>query len=517
MIETKIPVVARIMDGMRTKGEFPVMGRTIALVNTQTKADNKTSVDELANTILGDISLTNKLLRLVNSAAYIKYNRGTKINTISRSIQILGFSHVREVALSLVLFETIKDNSLASDVRESVLVSFMSGIMAKRIGSRLDIGELEEAFICSMFHSFGKLLIAFYLPDEHKKIMELARLNKISENETALSVLNVTYDTIGIAIAKHWNFSENIMYCMKKVPLQKLVKPKTVIENIKCVSLFSNNLCELLNNEQVNVKMWKDALSSFNNLFDNCNENLINEAIEASFKILMSHCKDSNFNISYSRITRNLSFMVKGQEIPVVKQEKAKPATSLHIIDNVHDSDSDSSEIVTPEDILARGVLEITNTMVEDFSLNDILRMILETMHRGMELTRTIISIKNAKGQSIDGRFGFGQNIENLIKIFRVPINRDSNDVFNISLNNDSIVVISNVNDIDVQSHIPSWLQKVFKAQTFILVPVLVRKTPIGLIYGDWATVNPHAMKNSRMRYIKMLKNQAVMAIKQVM
>ncbi|MBV6341526.1 HDOD domain-containing protein [Candidatus Magnetobacterium casense] len=517
MAETKIPVIARILDGIRAKGEFPVMGRTVALVSTQTKAGSKASVDELTNTILDDISLTNKLLRLVNSAAYVKYNRGGKINTISRTIHILGFSHVRDVALSLVLFETIKDNSMSVALREAVLVSFLSGVIAKRMGSRLGMRELEETFICSMFHSLGKLLLVFYLPDEHRKIVELAKLKKVSEYEIAISVLNVAYDTIGITIAKHWNFSENILLCMQKIPLNKLDKPKNNIENIRCLSLFSNNLCELLNTEQMDVNMWKDALNSFTNMFDNCDQSMVTEVLEASFNILMAHCADSKFNINYSHITKNLSFMIKGQDIPIVQQEIVKPVSSLQILDNTHDSEDDSNEIVTPDDILARGILDITNTLLEEFSLNDLLRMILETLYRGMEFTRTIISIKNAKGQSIDGRFGLGRNIENLVKHFRFPIDKDSNDVFNISLSKDSIVVINNVNDVEVQSCIPNWLHTVFNAQTFILIPISVRKTPIGLIYGDWATVNPQAMKNSRMRYVKMLKNQAVLAIKQAM
>ncbi|KJU85726.1 signal transduction protein [Candidatus Magnetobacterium bavaricum] len=517
MVETKVAVIARILDGMKTKGEFPTMGRTIALVNTQTKADSKASIDELTNTILDDISLTNKLLRLVNSPTYIKYNRGGKINTISRTIQILGFSRVRDVALSLVLFETIKDNSLALDLRESVLISFLSGVISKKMGSKLGVKNLEEVFICSMFHTLGKLLVVFYLPDEHKKIKELAKLNKISENETALAILNISYDTIGMTIAKHWNFPENTILCMQKIPLHKLAKPTTSIENIRCLSLFANNLCELINVEQININMWKEALNNFTNLFDNCNEGMVREVLDASFKILMSHCESDKVNTNYSNITKNLTFLIKGQETPIIQQEKPKSASSLQILDNVYDSEGDSLEVVTPEDILAMGTLEITNTLLEEFSLNDLLRVILETLYRGMEFTRTIISIKSSKGQSLDGRFGFGRNIENLVKHFRFPIDKESKDVFNISLSNDSIVVINNVNDIEVQSCIPSWLRTVFNVQTFILIPITVRKIPIGLIYGDWATVNPLALKNSRMRYVKMLKNQAVLAIKQSM
>ncbi|MBF0539710.1 MAG: HDOD domain-containing protein [Nitrospirae bacterium] len=516
MIEKKMPVVMRIVDGIKTKGEFPTMGRTVALVNTQTNSNSKASVDELTNTILEDISLTNKLLRLVNSASYARYHAGGKINTISRAIYILGFGHVREVALSLTLFETIKDNSLALELRESVLMSLLSGVIAKRMGVRLGVKELEEAFICSMFHGLGKLLTVFYLPDEHKQIIELAGTSKTTENEAALAVLNARYDSIGMVIAKAWRFSENIVYCMQHIPLNKLDKPQNSLETIRSLSIFSNNLCELVSAPQPDVKIWKDTLNNFTNLFDNCDEAMIKDVLDASLKIFMTHCENSKFNIEHSNIIRNLGFLIQGQDIPNIQQEIITPVRSLQILDNVYDSEDDT-EIITPEDILTKGILEITNTLLESFSLNDVLHMILEVLYRGMEFTRTIISIKNAKGQSIDGRFGFGRNIENLVKQFRFPIDNNSNDVFNISLSKDSIVIINNVNDVEVQSCIPNWLNTVFNVQTFILIPIIVRKSPIGLIYGDWPKVNPKAIKNSRLRYVKMLKNQAVMAIKQVM
>ncbi|MBF0345520.1 MAG: HDOD domain-containing protein [Nitrospirae bacterium] len=517
MIDSKVPIVGTILDRMKTKGELPAMGRTVSLVNSQTNSNSKASVEELTNTILDDFALTNKLLRLVNSASYVKYHGGGKINTVSRAINILGFDHVRDVALSLILVETIKNDSFVLEFKESIMISLMSGVIAKRMGRKLGIKDIEEAFICSMFHTLGRLLVIYYLPDEHKKIVELARAQKTTENETTVSVLNATYEAIGMEIARYWNFSEDIVYCMQKVPIFKLDKPKTSLEAIRCLSIFSNSVCELVSETQVNVSTWKETLNSFNKLFANCDDSTVNEVLDGSLNIILTYCADTKFNIENSNVLKNLGFLIKGRAASKKQSGNDKPKRPLQILDNIYDSEEDSAEVVTPEDILTKGVLEIASTLLENFTLNDILHMILEVLYRGMEFTHAIISIKSANGQYMDGRFGFGRHIESLVKKFRFQIDKNSSDVFNISLNKDSIVIINNVDDVEVQSCIPNWLQTAFNVNTFILIPITLRKSPIGLIYGDWAKTNPQATQSSRLRYVKMIRNQAMLAIKQAM
>ena len=48
------------------------------------------------------------------------------------------------------------------------------------------------------------------------------------------------------------------------------------------------------------------------------------------------------------------------------------------------------SALENAADVLAAGIQDITNTMVENFKLNDVLRMILETMFRALGFRRSI-------------------------------------------------------------------------------------------------------------------------------
>ncbi|MBF0345886.1 MAG: HDOD domain-containing protein [Nitrospirae bacterium] len=522
MTVKKIPIIQRLIDIINAHREFPAMSRTIALVSKQTSATSEASVTELTNTILDDFALTNKLLRMVNTAFYAKYHGAGRINTVSRAVYILGFHHVRDAALSLMLFEHIKNKALASELRESFLTSFMSGVIAKEMGRKIGIKDIEEAFICSMFHDLGKLLTRFYLPEEHQKIRELAVAQQATEDEVAVSVINTSYDTIGIEMAKHWNFSDSIVYCMQKIPLYKLTKPTNDLEMTRDLSIFSNKLCELMNKAPFKLDEWKKTLSTFKHRFDTCfvtDEKMLTDVLETSFNELIAYCDNNSFSTDQSHFLKKLGFLIKGQEMSK-KGEKdfhALAKKPMQILDNLSDGEGDSAEVVTPEDILTKGILEIANTLLESFTLNDILRMILEVMYRGMEFTHVIISIKNSREPYMDGRFGFGPKIDKLVKLFRFQIDKSLNDVFNISLNKDSIVLINNIDDVEIQSCIPALLRTAFNAQTFILIPITLRKLPIALIYGDWAKVDPKMLDPKRLRYAKTLRNQAMLAIKQSM
>ena len=78
--------------------EFPLFAhtaRSIAAMST----DDGSSTSELAQVILRDNTMTARVLKMANS---VYYNPGgVRINTVSRSIVILGFDTVRNIALSI--------------------------------------------------------------------------------------------------------------------------------------------------------------------------------------------------------------------------------------------------------------------------------------------------------------------------------------------------------------------------------------------------------------------------------
>ena len=66
-----------------------------------------------------------------------------------------------------------------------------------------------------------------------------------------------------------------------------------------------------------------------------------------------------------------------------------------------------------------RGIQDITNRWSTTFRLNDVLRMILETMYRALGFRRVVFCLRDARTGALTGRFGLGDGAEARHRDFR--------------------------------------------------------------------------------------------------
>ena len=180
--------------------------------------DNKqTTAQDLADVILKDASLTTKLLQIVNSAYY---SRGVPVTCVSRAITAVGFETLKELALTLALFEDfIKAGIEKEEISKLLTKCFLSASQAKILckAKHLQVVE-EEVFICTLLHELGKIIILVYMPEFYRKSQELIDRG-YSDEFAAKTILNdLTFTQIGMEIARFWNFSEKIVLSMTDSP-----------------------------------------------------------------------------------------------------------------------------------------------------------------------------------------------------------------------------------------------------------------------------------------------------------
>ena len=137
---------------------------------------------------------------------------------------------------------------------------------------------------------------------------------------------------------------------------------------------------------------------------------------------------------------------------------------------------------------LSAGIQDITNAMVEDFKLTDVLRMILETMFRALEFDRIIFCMRDAKTETMIGRFGLGEGVESHVKIFKMPLKATTPDLFGVVCNKGTDTMISDATEARITQRLPEWYRKGLCAPTFLLLPLLIKGAPFGLIYADKKT-----------------------------
>ena len=165
-----------------------------------------TTVQTVGNIIAEDQAIAVKVLRLVNSAFYGHF--AGKITTVSRAVVILGFEQVRLAATGLMLFEHLQNKAQSRELKDATVGSFMSGIIAGDAARAMGFENTEEAFISAMLHNLGKYLAIFYFPDEYNRIKNAVEQRGLEEETASRAVLGLTYEDLGIGVAKIWKFPE---------------------------------------------------------------------------------------------------------------------------------------------------------------------------------------------------------------------------------------------------------------------------------------------------------------------
>jgi hypothetical protein len=168
--------------------------------------------------------------------------------------------------------------------------------------------------------------------------------------------------------------------------------------------------------------------------------------------------------------------------------------------------------------MLAAGIQDITNTMVEDFKLNEVLRMILETMLRALSFRRIIFCLRDAKTETLTGRFGLGDGVEQLAAKFKVPLKPAPGaaiDLFGAVCIKGADTLISDATVAQIASRLPPWYKQAVNAPAFLLLPLTLKGAPFALIYADKAQPGAIELGERELSLLRTLRNQAVMAFKQ--
>ena len=172
--------------------------------------DPKASVKDLIDLIEIDPPLMAKVLKAANCSYYSPRH---SIYDIEKAIIWLGFDHLKELALSQKVCEIFgKDESIDGYSRSSLWKhSVAVGLLGKMI-YRKEFGERgENIYIGGLLHDFGIITEDQFLSDDFKFILDRSKNENKNLSITEDKVLGYNHSEIGMAIATHWNFPEELI------------------------------------------------------------------------------------------------------------------------------------------------------------------------------------------------------------------------------------------------------------------------------------------------------------------
>jgi HD-like signal output (HDOD) protein/GAF domain-containing protein len=517
-----------LLRRMQVESDFPALSEAIGEINRIASSDRE-GVNELSNTILRDFALTNKLLKLVNVAFYNQVGGGS-ISTISRAVVILGFNAVRSIALSLILFDNLENKEHAQQLKEEFVKVLYAGMLAREMAGRVQVKDVEEAFIGAMLHNLGRMLAMFYFPDETAVIRQRVESEGLSDARVSSEVLGVSFENLGIGIARSWGFPDQLVQTMKKLPDGKIRKSASNVDRLRALAGFSNELCEVIleTPDADRSKVLAKLTARFGDSVPVTVEQLAG-LMEKSMLDIAQFALVVNVNLKHSDFARQASKwagMAAAPGAPSAQDEAldartALDASVLHehapILDAEPGEAGDMSQRTPAEiqSILASGLQDVSNSLIDDtISINDILRMILEAMYTGMGFAHVLLCIKDGRHNTMCGKFGFGDGVQDQVKAFDFSLNGQP-DVFLVALQNNADILITDIDDPKIAARIPAWYRQHVPARTFVLFPIIVKGKPIGLIYADRPQPGDITIPEKELSLLKSLRNQAVLAIRQ--
>lgn len=431
----------KLLERMNQRGDMPGFSRSVqSIVNVLSDLGEDERDDlKLIQVVIADSSLTQKVLRLANSAMYVVFEG--QITTVSRAVAILGIQTVAHLALGLKVIESFSgvDSTLVS-VKGEMEKSMLSGVIGRQFAScTASVRDAEEAAVCSVLHGLGRMLVAFYLP-ESWAIIERTSVGTL-DNTACVRVLSVTFEAVGQFIATRWGLPVKLVSALRT--------PPAVTDG------------HALSHEDWLCTIGSAATQSAHILHENPEGNPT-----AMQEVIDKYCSQLGIE-------------------PQQMQEALLRAKAV-IAETLGSSPvAERSEIQTRDRKLCLGLEEL-RLAVKTSSLSQTVSLAVEFLHLSLGSSRSYYFLKSAKEHCYKARLALGAGAEEL-KVGLTFDDRFKPDVFHAAMASDKCFYVENTKSVSVKHRLPMWwLASLSSAQSFCIVPMNSIRTPLGFIYLDW-------------------------------
>jgi serine/threonine protein kinase len=529
-----------LLRRMRHKSDFPALSDAVVRIQRVTQSENA-SIAGVTDEIVRDVALTNKLLRMVNTAHFRNAGAGT-IASVPRAVSLVGLAGIRTMALSLVLLEHMQDKSHVARLKEMFLMAMMTGTLCDELTPLAKAHD--EPFLAGMMVQLGRLLTEFYFPEEATLIRrrvepswQRGECSQAIEDRAVAEVLGLSYEQLGVGVTKVWGLPDSLRRAIARPqgePPTRSVEASA--DRLRWCVQAAAELAQALMHAPVESAASK--ISAIGDRFARA-LNLPKDRFETAVRSAQSHLQSMSIDLGIDlkadsqarRLLPQALAVPTGNINPatVVTPAPAAPPRAAAVPNDVApvaagarpgaaavepaSAGADSTQRMLA---LEQGIANVTSALAGDtFRLNEVLRTILQTMHDALGFRCLVFGMRDQKTGVITGRLGLGAAAPALSAQFRVDVNPNGPvDLLSVACKKAADTLISDASADNVRTRLPTWLQREADARSFVLLPLTMKSAPFGLIYADCATAGGIVLGDRELSLLRTLRNQAVMAFK---
>jgi HD-like signal output (HDOD) protein len=477
------------------------LGASVARVVQLVDSDDQ-GTHSLAYYVLSDVALTQKILRLANTPAY-RTAGGTPVTTISRAISLLGFDNVKTTALAMLLVDTLANSKHAQAVRVELEAALCASLVGREMARLSAYQGAEEASIGALFKNIGPLVIA---SQEHERFREIAALmagGKHTRSQASQMILGSTYDTLSAAILHEWKIPEVIVRALSALPPGKQKPALNRQEWVRQVVSFSIEAARLLARKQGPSD--PDGV-----------------AHEQRYGVALNLDQDKLQQL-FATVRRDMAALLDSMQLgpqTAVEDATADGLPNVLLLATMN-GDGREQEGVHPSgkpfnarELLLAGVQEVTQIRATAHSkANEVIQAVLETLYRSMGFRFATVALKDVRSGQYRARIAMGEQHAARQAGFVFPLLSDGG-LFHLAMENDADLMIADASAPKIRDLLPAWHRALLPdARSFIVLPLVVQGTPLGLFYADRSQPAPEGVPPDEASLIRALKGQVLVAL----
>jgi putative nucleotidyltransferase with HDIG domain len=181
---------------------------SVYMALNQTLADINSSADDVARIVNQDPAMSAKVLQLVNSAFF---GRSVRLTSITQAVVRLGFQMVKNLVLSMEIFDesTLSDKTSEFSISSLQQHSVRTAAIARSLFDDRHLGD--DAFMAGMLHDIGQLLMASEMPDRYKAALNLVQAEEISLQDAEVKLYGVSHAEVGAYLLGLWGLPYQVV------------------------------------------------------------------------------------------------------------------------------------------------------------------------------------------------------------------------------------------------------------------------------------------------------------------
>lgn len=462
----------KLWTRMNERGDFPLLSESLRATMAAMKNDDL-DFTALVRVVLSDFALTQKVLRLANSAMYMAF--GGNITTVTRALMVLGMDAVGHLIVGLKLVDHFHQSTPRRiDAKLELNRALLSGCVARKLTRNADLRAGEEAVVCTLMRQVGKLLVVCYLDSEWDRIRRRAAELHGDDEAAAVDVLGVSFQEIGSEAAARWRLPDVI-----RAGIVDDDPHAAAPDEVYAGRLDNCDDCDDDVDSAADEIRWLRAVSRCSTDVASALAAPPSPQRDARVAAIAQHCS----------IELGIEPETLVEIADVLAREEASDTVMREIVELRANADAIARAQAEPQACLEAGLADL-RALPSEHVLAPVLALASESVLAGLAFTRTVMFVRHDDG-TFAARLGFGPGVDAALGQLRFH-ERFEPDVFHLAITNSVGIFIEQAQDPKMMKRLPAWYLDVFDdARAFVLLPVRVGTTTSALLYGDWACAQP--------------------------